>query len=114
MSVPSSEAAPSALVRGRDARAGAAWVRWTVTSLALAFLGIFIVLPLIVVFAEAFSKGFEAYLAALSDADTLSAIHLTLLTALISVALNLAFGLAAGWAIAKFEFPGKGLLITLI
>ncbi len=71
-------------------------------------------LPLINVFAQAFSKGVEAYLAALTDADTLAAIRLTLLVALVSVALNGVFGLVAAWAIAKFEFRGKNLLITLI
>jgi sulfate transport system permease protein len=78
------------------------------------FLGVFIVLPLITVFSQALSKGVGAYLAALSDADSLQAIYLTLLTAAISVALNLSFGLVAAWAITKFEFHGKSLLIALI
>lgn len=81
---------------------------------AFAFLGIFLLLPLIVVFAEAFSKGAETFLESLADSDTLSAIRLTLLVAAISVPLNMAFGIAAAWAIAKFEFKGKAFLITLI
>jgi sulfate/thiosulfate transport system permease protein len=91
-----------------------AWVRWLVTSLAVAFLGLFVVLPLVCVFTQAFSKGFEAYVAALSDPDTLSAIRLTLIIAAISVGSNLIFGVIGAWAIAKFEFRGKNLLITLI
>ena len=71
-------------------------------------------LPLIVVFYEALRKGWDAYLAALVDPDALSAIRLTLTAALISVPLNLVFGLAAAWCIAKFDFPGKSFLITLI
>ncbi len=82
--------------------------------LALTFLGVFVVLPLILVFAEAFSKGIGAYLAALSDPEALSAIRLTLLVAAVSVSINLVFGLMAAWAIAKFEFAGKTFLTTLI
>lgn len=81
---------------------------------AFAFLGIFLLLPLIVVFIEAFAKGTETYFSALADSDTVSAIRLTLLVAAISVPLNMAFGVAAAWAIAKFEFKGKAFLITLI
>jgi sulfate transport system permease protein len=81
---------------------------------AFLFLGIFLVLPLIVVFVEAFSKGAGTYVEALTDEDTRSAIRLTLLVAAISVPLNLVFGVAAAWAIAKFEFRGKAFLITLI
>ena len=89
-------------------------VRWTLITIAVLFLTIFVVLPLVVVFTEAFSKGIGAYLAALSDPEALSAIRLTLTVAVISVGLNLVFGVAAAWAIAKFEFPGKVFLITLI
>jgi sulfate transport system permease protein len=71
-------------------------------------------MPLLAVFVEAFRKGWETYLTALVDPDALSAIRLTLLAAAISVPLNLVFGVAAAWAIAKFEFPGKQILITLI
>jgi sulfate/thiosulfate transport system permease protein len=75
---------------------------------------IFLVMPLVAVFAQALEKGFGAYLTALREPDAWAAIRLTLLTAAIAVPLNLAFGLAASWAIAKFEFPGKGTLLTLI
>jgi sulfate transport system permease protein len=101
-------------LRARDARADPAWLRGAIIAIAIGFLGLFIVLPLITVFAQAFSKGAAAYLAALADPDSLSAIWLTLLTALISVVLNLGFGLVGAWAIAKFEFAGKSLLITLV
>jgi sulfate/thiosulfate transport system permease protein len=89
-------------------------VRFIIIALALGFLAVFVVLPLIVVFTQAFSKGVAAYFAALSDPEALAAIRLTLLVAAISVTLNLIFGLIAAWAIAKFEFAGKTLLITLI
>jgi sulfate transport system permease protein len=98
----------------RDPRAEPSLVRIAIIALAIAFLSIFVVLPLIVVFAEAFGKGLLAYLSALSDPEALSAIHLTLLVAVVSVGTNLVFGLAAAWAIAKFDFPGKTILITLI
>ena len=90
------------------------FVKWTLTSLALAFCGVFLLLPLVNVFAQAFSKGWGYYFGALSHPDSVSAIKLTLLVAGISVPLNVAFGLAAAWAIAKFQFKGKPLLITLI
>ncbi|TIV59235.1 MAG: sulfate/thiosulfate ABC transporter permease CysW, partial [Mesorhizobium sp.] len=89
-------------------------VRITLTTVTLAFLGIFLLLPLIIVFKEAFAKGVGAYFQSLGDADTRSAIRLTLLVAAISVPLNLVFGLSAAWAIAKFEFKGKAFLTTLI
>jgi sulfate/thiosulfate transport system permease protein len=89
-------------------------VRAVIIALAITFLSVFVVLPLVVVFAQAFSKGISAYLAALSDPEALSAIRLTLLVAAISVGLNLVFGLVAAWAIAKFEFSGKTFLISLI
>jgi sulfate transport system permease protein len=81
---------------------------------ALAFLGLFLVVPLAAVFAQALDKGVEAYFTALHEPDALAAIKLTLLTAAISVPLNLVFGIVAAWAISKFEFPGKSFLITLI
>ncbi len=90
------------------------FVRAFIVGTALAFLGAFIVLPLIVVFVQAFSKGLSVYLRALSDPDAISAIRLTLLVAAASVTLNLFFGITAAWAITKFRFPGKTLLITLI
>jgi len=100
--------------RGVNARTDPAWLRWTIIGVAVVFLGLFIVLPLAVVFTEALANGVRAYFAALRDPDTLSAIWLTLLVAVISVAANVAFGLVAAWAIAKFQFRGKNLLITLI
>ncbi|OAF12206.1 sulfate/thiosulfate transporter permease subunit [Bradyrhizobium centrolobii] len=89
-------------------------VRIAIITLAVLFLSVFVVLPLAVVFAQAFSRGILAYLAALSEPEALSAIRLTLLVAAISVGLNLVFGLVAAWAIAKFDFKGKTALITLI
>jgi sulfate transport system permease protein len=90
------------------------WVRWLLTGLALAFVAFFLVLPLASVFTEALRRGIGAYLASFNDADALSAIRLTLLAAVISVPANLVFGVAAAWTIAKFDFPGKSLLLTLI
>jgi sulfate transport system permease protein len=95
-------------------RRESAAVRWTIVAIAVVFLTIFLVLPLAVVFMQAFSRGVRPYLGALTHPDALAAIRLTLLVAAISVALNLVFGLVAAWAISKFEFPGKGFLITLI
>jgi sulfate/thiosulfate transport system permease protein len=100
--------------RSADVRADPPWVRWGIISLAIGFLCLFIVLPLVNVFVQAFSKGIEVYFAALHDAETLAAIRLTLLIAFASVVLNGLFGLMAAWAIAKFEFRGKNFLITLI
>ena len=107
-------ACASAQPRKADAREDPPLVRLAIIVIAVGFLGLFIVLPLVNVFMQAFAKGFAAYLSALRDDDTRSAIHLTLLVALSSVLLNGAFGLAAAWAIAKFEFRGKNILITLI
>jgi sulfate transport system permease protein len=89
-------------------------VRWTLIGIALAFLLLFLVLPLAAVFTEALSKGFGAYLEALKEPDAWSAIRLTLVTAAIAVPLNLVFGVAAAWCIAKYEFKGKAFLTTLI
>jgi sulfate transport system permease protein len=89
-------------------------IRFVIIAIAVTFLTIFVVLPLVVVFAQAFSRGFAAYVAALSDPEALSAIRLTLLVAAASVGLNLVFGVIAAWAIAKFDFRGKTFLITLI
>jgi sulfate/thiosulfate transport system permease protein len=82
--------------------------------LALLAMGLFIVLPLVAVFVQAFDKGLLAYMAAIADPNTLSAIKLSLLTVGISVPLNLVFGVAAAWAITKFRFKGKNALVTLI
>jgi len=89
-------------------------VRVVIIALAVIFLSVFVVLPLVLVFAQAFSRGILAYLAALAEPEALSAIKLTLIVAAISVSLNLVFGLVAAWAIAKFDFSGKTFLITLI
>ena len=89
-------------------------VRWLLIAMALIFLALFLLLPLAAVFSQAFDKGLAVYLEALREPDTLSSIKLTLITAAVTVPLNLFFGVTAAWAIAKFSFPGKGLLITLI
>lgn len=89
-------------------------VRWSLIGLTLAYLGVFLVVPLLAVFVKAMEKGVAVYWAAISDPVALAAIQLTLLTAAIAVPLNVLFGLMASWAVAKFEFPGKHLLITLI
>jgi sulfate transport system permease protein len=99
---------------GRPTTAEPAWVRRLLITVALAFLGLFLLMPLVAVFAEAFAKGAKVYLAAISDPDALAAIRLTLLAAAIAVPLNLVFGIAAAWSIAKFEFRGKNVLLTLI
>jgi sulfate/thiosulfate transport system permease protein len=89
-------------------------VRWTLIAIALSFLGLFLVLPLVTVFAEAFDSGIAAYFEAIREPDALSALLLTLTAAAIAVPANLLFGICAGWAIAKFDFPGKSVLTTLI
>ncbi|WP_422014590.1 sulfate ABC transporter permease subunit CysW [Reyranella sp.] len=89
-------------------------LQWLLIGVALAFLALFLVLPLVAVFVEALRKGVEPLLASYADEDTIAAIYLTLVVAAIAVPLNLVFGVAAAWAIAKFEFYGKSLLISLI
>jgi sulfate/thiosulfate transport system permease protein len=89
-------------------------VELLLTLLALGFIALFLVLPLVVVFAQALEKGWVAYVAALREPMALSALRLTLVTAAIAVPLNVVFGVAAAWAIAKFQFPGKDTLLTLI
>ena len=89
-------------------------VRWILIGTALAFLALFLMIPLVAVFVEGFKKGVVVYLAALVEPDTLAAVRLTLLAAVVAVPLNVVFGMAAAWAIAKFEFRGRNLLITLI
>ena len=91
-----------------------AWLKITLIAIALAFSLLFLLIPLAVVFTEAFKKGWQTYLLAITDPDALSAIRLTLMTAAIAVPANLIFGVAASWAIAKFEFRGKSFLLTLI
>ena len=91
-----------------------AWIRWSLIITTLVFLSFFLFVPLLAVFTEALRKGFETYISALTDSDALSAIKLTLIAAAIAVPLNLVFGVSAAWAIAKFDFKGKSVLITLI
>ena len=98
----------------RPATAEPRWVRTGLLGITLLFLGAFLVTPLVAVFAEAFRKGAGAYFASFNDPAVLAAIKLTLLAAVIAVPVNVVFGLAAAWAVAKFEFPGKSLLTTLI
>jgi len=97
-----------------DARADPTPIRWAIIGIAIAFLALFIVVPLLNVFAQAFAKGLGAYFAAISNPDAVAAIELTLLAAAISVGLNLVFGVLAAWAITKYDFRGKSLLITVI
>lgn len=92
----------------------APWVRRLLIGIGLFYFALFLLLPLGSVFVEALRKGWGAYLAAMIDPDAMSAIKLTLITAVISVPMNLVFGVSAAWAITKFNFPGKRLLITLI
>ena len=91
-----------------------AWVRYALLAVALTFLTLFLFVPLVAVFAEALKNGWDAYVEAIRDPDAVSAIKLTLIAAGISVPLNLVFGVAAAWAIAKFDFRGKSVLVTLI
>lgn len=91
-----------------------AWVKYTLLSIALTFFMACLILPLIIVFYEAFKQGWNVYIHALTDSDTLSAVKLTLIAAGIAVPLNVIFGVCAAWAIAKFDFKGKSLLTTLI
>jgi sulfate transport system permease protein len=119
MSAAASTLPIAAVPRSEPAYAPAAtvepfWVRALLIGIALAFLTLFLFVPLAAVFAEALKKGFDAYLAAITEPDAWAAIKLTLLTAAIAVPLNLVFGVAAAWTIAKFEFRGKSLLLTLI
>ena len=104
----------AARFESRAATREPAWVKWTLIGTSLAFFALFLLLPLVAVFHEALKKGWDAYLAALTNPDALSAIRLTLTAAAIAMPLNLVFGVAAAWAIAKFDFRGKHLLITLI
>ena len=97
-----------------EATSEPAWVRRLLIGIALAFLAVFLFVPLVAVFVEALKKGLDVYLAAISEPDAVSAIKLTLIAAGISVPLNLVFGVAAAWAIAKFDFRGKNVLLTLI
>ncbi len=116
-STPAAKAPSREAVRprpGRGANVEPPWVKWTLVGTAVAFMTLFLFVPLLTVFVEALRKGFEVYLAAITDPDALAAIKLTLIAAGISVPLNMVFGLAAAWAIAKFDFRGKNVLLTLI
>ena len=100
--------------QGNPATAEKRWVRYTLLTLGLAFFALFLLLPLAAVFTEALRKGWDTYLASLIEPDAVSAIKLTLLAAVISVPLNIVFGVCAAWAVTKHDFRGKQLLITLI
>ena len=102
------------LARTRAGTSEAPWVRYTLITIALVFVLLFLVLPLAAVFTEALRKGAGAYLEALKEPDAWAAIRLTLITAAIAVPLNLVFGVAAAWCIAKYEFRGKAFLTTLV
>jgi sulfate transport system permease protein len=101
-------------VQVKAAAAEPAWVRWALIAVALAFLSLFLFVPLVTVFYEALKKGWSVYAAAIVEPDALSAVKLTLIAAAISVPMNLVFGIAAAWTIAKFDFRGKNVLLTLI
>ena len=90
------------------------WIKYVLVTIALLFLTLFLFIPLVAVFTEALKKGWDVYVDAILDPDAISAIKLTLIAAVISVPLNLVFGVAASWAIAKFAFRGKSILLTLI
>src|SRR5580704_14077924 len=99
---------------GRVAQNDPSWVRRILIGIVLVYLTILVVLPLVLVFVEAFAKGAEAYWAAITDPTAMDAIKLTLMISFASVACNVVFGLCAAWAITKFRFRGKSLLVTLI
>ncbi|HET9643485.1 MAG TPA: sulfate ABC transporter permease subunit CysW [Burkholderiaceae bacterium] len=105
------EISPTAI---RAASEEPVWVRRLLILIALGFLALFLFVPLLAVFVQAFSKGVQVYLASITEPDALSAIKLTLIAAAIAVPMNLVFGIAAAWAIAKFDFRGKNVLLTLI
>ena len=105
---------PLSLSEPLAAREEPRWARRVLLGAALGFLALFLFVPLLAVFAEALKKGWSVYVAALLDQDAVAALRLTLLAALIAVPLNTVFGVAAAWAVAKFDFRGKQLLVTLI
>jgi sulfate/thiosulfate transport system permease protein len=114
MSTPLPTTTPRARTLRSSPTAESAWVKWSLIALALALVFLFLVLPLAAVFTEALRKGLPVYWEALQEPDAWSAIRLTLLTAAIAVPMNLVFGVAAAWAIAKYEFRGKAFLTTLV
>ncbi|MBU1437654.1 MAG: sulfate ABC transporter permease subunit CysW [Gammaproteobacteria bacterium] len=111
---PPNTAAAKNRITIRQATAEPLWLKVLLTGLALSFLTLFLLLPLVIVFGEAFSKGWQVYVASITEPAAAHAIKLTLLAAAIAVPCNVIFGLGASWAIAKFQFRGKQLLITLI
>jgi len=92
----------------------APWIRWSLTLAALAVLCLFLLLPLLMVFSEALRRGWDVAMEAIAEPDAMAAVHLTLLVAAIVVPINTVCGVAAAWAIAKFEFPGRAVLVALI
>jgi len=116
MAGPSTSLAQRSLtfVPSRRAVAEPTWVRRSLITLAVLFLFIFLILPLVVVFVEAFGQGVGAYFNSFQDPNTWAAIKLTLLTSAIAVPLNIVFGVAAAWCLAKYQFPGRSLLLTLV
>ena len=110
----SSKNISSATTRSAKVRMEPGAVKWILIGIALLYLALFLFLPLACVFANAFNKGTSVYIKAIAEPNALAAIRLTLLTAFIAVPLNMVFGIAASWAIAKFDFRGKSLLLTLI
>jgi sulfate transport system permease protein len=101
-------------IREADALTESRWLRWTLTGVALAFLTLFLGLPLVVVFTEAFRLGVLAWIEAIREPDSIAALKLSLTVVAIAVPMNLVFGLFAAWAIAKYRFPGRNLLTSLI
>lgn len=101
-------------VAGRRACAEPGWIRWTLIALSVAFLSLFLLMPLAAVFSEALRKGWGVYVAAIREPDAVSAMQLTLLATVIAVPLNVVFGVSAAWAVTKFDFRGKQVLLTLI
>ena len=114
MSLVTSSNALAIKLQSRDSTREPTWARYTLLTIALIFFLSCLILPLILVFVEAFRQGINVYFNALINPDTLSAVKLTLLTAAIAVPLNVVFGVAAAWAVAKFQFRGKSILTTLI
>ncbi len=101
-------------ITSRHRHTESAWLRNTFIAISALFVGLLVLLPVISVFTEAFRKGFSFYIASISDPLAMSALRLTLITAAVTLAANLVFGLAASWVIAKFSFPGRNLLLSLI
>ena len=112
--LPTAVSQPDLTAQWRRATEEPAWLRRVLITVALVFLSLFLVLPLIMVLYSAFSQGLDAWQAAISEPDALAAIRLTLLVVVIAVPANLVFGVATAWAVAKFEFRGKSVLISLI